>query len=64
MLKLMLHEKNTFKTKFYKFDTKKFLKIFYFSILLFILVLSSLYFFGKSNKNYLINQLTYQSGLG
>ena len=57
MLKLMLHEKNTFKTKFYKFDAKKFLKIFYFSILLFILALSSLYFFSKSNKNYLTNQL-------
>ena len=57
MLKLMKQEKNIFKTKFYKFDTKKFLKIFYFSILLFILALSSLYFFGKSNKNHLINQL-------
>ena len=57
MLKLMLHEKNTFKTKFYKFETKKIMKIIYWSVLLFILVLSSLYFFGKSNKNYLINQL-------
>ena len=33
------------------------MKVIYWSILLFILVLSSLYFFGKSNKNYLINQL-------
>ena len=57
MLKLMINEKNTFKTKFYKFETKKIIKIIYWSILLFILVLSSLYFFGKSNKNYLIKQL-------
>ena len=57
MLKLMNLEKNTFKTKFYKFETKKNVKIIYWSVLLFILVLSSLYFFGKSNKNYLINQL-------
>ena len=58
MLKLMSHEKNTFKTKFYKFEIKKVMKIIYWSILLFILVLSSLYFFSKSNKNYLINQST------
>ena len=57
MLKLMNREKNTFKTKFYKFETKKIMKIIYWSVLLFILVLSSLYFFGKSNKNYLIKQL-------
>ena len=57
MLKLIINEKNIFKTKFYKFETKKIMKIIYWSILLFILVLSSLYFFGKSNKNYLINQL-------
>ena len=57
MLKLMINEKNTFKKKFYKFETKKIMKVIYWSILLFILVLSSLYFFGKSNKNYLINQL-------
>ena len=57
MLKLMKQEKNIFKTKFYKFETKKIMKVIYWSILLFILVLSSLYFFGKSNKNYLINQL-------
>ena len=57
MLKLIINEKNIFKTKFYKFETKKIIKIIYWSILLFILVLSSLYFFGKSNKNYLINQL-------
>ena len=57
MLKLMNQEKNIFKTKFYKFETKKIMKVIYWSILLFILVLSSLYFFGKLNKNYLINQL-------
>ena len=57
MLKLMINEKNTFLKKFYKFETKKIMKVIYWSILLFILVLSSLYFFGKSNKNYLINQL-------
>ena len=57
MLRLMINEKNIFKTKFYKFETKKIMKIIYWSILLFILVLSSLYFFSKSNKNYLINQL-------
>ena len=57
MLKLTINEKNTFKKKFYKFETKKIMKVIYWSILLFILVLSSLYFFGKSNKNYLINQL-------
>ena len=57
MLKLMINEKNTFKKKFYKFETKKIMKVIYWSILLFILVLSSLYFFGKSNKNYLIKQL-------
>ena len=57
MLKLMINEKNTFKKKFYKFETKKIMKVIYWSILLFILVLSGLYFFGKSNKNYLINQL-------
>ena len=57
MLKLMINEKNTFKTKFYKFETKIIIKIIHWSVLLFILVLSSLYFFGKSNKNYLINQL-------
>ena len=57
MLKLMSHEKNTFKTKFYKFEIKKIMKIIYWSVLLFILVLSSLYFFSKSNKNYLVNQL-------
>ena len=56
MLKLMINEKNTFKKKFYKFETKKIMKVIYWTILLFILVLSSLYFFGKSNKNYLINQ--------
>ena len=54
MLKLIINDKNIFKTKFYKFETKKFMKIIYWSILLFILVLSCLYFFGKSNKNYLI----------
>ena len=42
MLKLMNHEKNPFKTKFYKFETKKIMKIIYWSVLLFILVLSSL----------------------
>ena len=57
MLKLMINEKNTFKKKFYKFETKKIMKVIYWSILLFILVLSSLYFFDKSNKNYLIKQL-------
>ena len=57
MLKLIINEKNIFKTKFYKFETKKFMKIICWSILLFILVLSSSYFFGKSNKNYLIKQL-------
>ena len=57
MLKLMNQEKNIFKTKFYKFETNKIIKVIYWSILLFILVSSSLYFFGKSNKNYLINQL-------
>mgnify|MGYP002701119527 FL=1 len=57
MLKLIINENNIFKTKFYKFETKKIIKIIYWSILLFILVLSSLYFFGKSNKNYLIKQL-------
>ena len=57
MLRLILHEKNTFKTKFYKFEIKKIIKIIYFSVLLFVLALSSLYFFGKSNKNYLINHL-------
>ena len=57
MLKLVLSEKNTFKIKFYKFETKKILKMIYYSAILFILVLSTLYFFGKSNKNYLINQL-------
>ena len=57
MLKLMINEKNTFKKKFYKFETKKIMKVIYWSILLFILVLSSLYFFGKLNKNYLIDQL-------
>ena len=57
MLRLMINKKNTFKKKFYKFETKKNMKVIYWSILLFILVLSSLYFFGKSNKNYLINQL-------
>ena len=57
MLKLIINEKNIFKTKFYKFETKKIMKIIYWSILLFILILSSLYFFGKSNKNYLIKQL-------
>ena len=57
MLNLIIIEKNIFKTKFYKFETKKNMKIIYWSILLFILVLSSLYFFGKSNKNYLIKQL-------
>ena len=57
MLKLIINEKNIFKTKFYKFETKKIMKIIYWSILLLILVLSSLYFFGKSNKNYLIKQL-------
>ena len=57
MLKLIINEKNIFNTKFYKFETKKIVKIIYWSILLFILVLGSLYFFGKSNKNYLINQL-------
>ncbi len=58
MLKLMNQEKNTFKTRFYKFGTKKIMKIIYWSVLLFILILSSLYFFSKSNKNYLINQST------
>ena len=58
MLKLMINEKNTFLKKFYKFETKKIMKIIYWSVLLFILVLSSLYFFRKSNKNYLINQST------
>ena len=57
MLKLMNQEKNIFKTKFYKFETKKIMKVIYWSILLFILVSSSLYFFGKSNKNYLTDQL-------
>ena len=57
MLKLMINEKNTFKTKFYKFETKIIIKIIHWSVLLFILVLSSLYFFDKSNKNYLIKQL-------
>ena len=57
MLKLMKQEKNIFKTKFYKFETNKIIKIIYLSVLLFILVLSSLYFFSKSNKNYLTNQL-------
>ena len=57
MLKFMNQEKNTFKTRFYKFETKKIMKIIYWSVLLFILVLSSLYFFSKSNKNYLVNQL-------
>ena len=57
MLRLMINKKNTFKKKFYKFETNKIMKVIYWSILLFILVLSSLYFFGKSNKNYLINQL-------
>ena len=57
MLKLMINEKNTFKKKIYKFETKKIMKVIYWSILLFILVLSSLYFFSKSNKNYLVNQL-------
>ena len=57
MLKLMINEKNTFKKKLYKFETKIIMKVINWSILLFILVLSSLYFFGKSNKNYLINQL-------
>ena len=57
MLKLIIDEKNTFKKKFYKFETKKNMKVIYWSILLFILVSSNLYFFGKSNKNYLINQL-------
>ena len=51
MLKLMINEKNTLKKKFYKFETKKIMKVIYWSILLFVLVLSSLYFFGKSNKN-------------
>ena len=57
MLRLMINKKNTFKKNFYKFETNKIMKVIYWSILLFILVLSSLYFFGKSNKNYLINQL-------
>ena len=57
MLKLMLHEKNTFKTKFYKFETKRILKIIYFLDLLINLALSSLYLFEKTKKNYLINQL-------
>ena len=57
MLKLMINEKNTFKKKLYKFETKIIMKVINWSILLFILVLSSLYFFDKSNKNYLINQL-------
>ena len=56
MLKLIINEKNIFKTKFNKFETKKIINIIYWSILLFILVLSSLYFFGKSNKNYVIKQ--------
>ena len=57
MLRLMINKKNTFKKKFYKFETNKIMKVIYCSILLFILVSSSLYFFGKSNKNHLINQL-------
>ena len=57
MLKLMINKKNTFKKKFYKFETNKIMKVIYWSILLFILVSSSLYFFGKSNKNSLIDQL-------
>ena len=57
MLRSITQEKNTFKTKFYKFETKRILKVIYFSGLIFILALSSLYFFGKSNKNYLTNQL-------
>ena len=57
MLKLIINEKNIFKTKFYKFETKKIMKIIYWSILLVILVLSGLCFFGKTNKNYLIKQL-------
>ena len=57
MLRLMINKKNTFKKKFYKFETNKIMKVIYWSILLFILVSSSLYFFGKSNKNSLIDQL-------
>ena len=57
MLTLMINKKNTFKKKFYKFETNKIMKVIYWSILLFILVSSSLYFFGKSNKNSLIDQL-------
>ena len=47
MLRLMINKKNTFKKKFYKFEIKKIIKIIYFSVLLFVLALSSLYFFGK-----------------
>ena len=57
MLRLMINKKNTFKKKFYKFETNKIMKVIYWSILLFILVSSSLYFFGKLNKNSLIDQL-------
>ena len=56
MLRLMINKKNTFKKKFYKFETNKIMKVIYWSILLFILVSSSLYFFGKLNKNSLIDQ--------
>ena len=57
MLRVMINKKNTFKKNFYKFETNKIMKVIYWSVLLFILVSSSLYFFGKSNKNYLIDQL-------
>ena len=57
MLRLMINKKNTFKKNFYKFETHKIMKVIYWSILLFILVSSSLYFFGKSNKKSLIDQL-------
>ena len=57
MLTLMINKKNTFKKKFYKFETNKIMKVIYWSIVLFILVSSSLYIFGKLNKNSLIDQL-------
>ena len=56
MLKLIFDRKNLHKTKFYKSETKTNLKLIYFSVLILLLVLSNLYIFGKSNKNYLINQ--------
>ena len=56
MLRLELHEKNPFKTKFGKFEAQINLKLIYFLVLLLILILNSLYFYRELKESYFTNK--------